>query len=84
MKEALTTLQAAKIYDALHPTLGFLTQLEARLSQLGLRPTDGYYQKVREALDAFHRLTVETHYLSCTGGVGRAQSSWRSGRGSCG
>ncbi len=69
--EELSTTQARKIFDALHPTLGFLTQLEVRLGQLGFPPTDEYYRKVLAAREAFHRLTVETHYLSCRSGVGR-------------
>jgi hypothetical protein len=72
-RQALTTRQAGKIYEALCPTLGFLTQLEQRLAEMGFGPLDPYYQKVKVAQDALHRLTVETHYRSCEGGVGRVR-----------
>lgn len=72
----ITTRQASKIYDALHPTLGFLTQLEQRLDRLGFRHDDDYYKLVATARDAFQRLTVETHYLSCESGVGRSPRSF--------
>lgn len=75
----ITTKQAGKIYQALTPTLGFLTQLEVRLGEMGLSPVDPYYQKVVAARDAFHSLTVDTHYRSCTSGVCRAEAA-RSGR----
>ena len=68
----ITAKQAGKIYEALQPTLGFLTQLEVRLGEMGVGPLDPYLQKVVAARDAFHGLTVETHYRSCEGGVGRA------------
>src|SRR6478736_6569139 len=60
----ITTRQAEKIYEALRPTLGFLTQLEGRLAELGFSMTDSYFQKVTAARDAFQRLTVESHELS--------------------
>ena len=71
--EHITTRQARKIYDALYPTLGFLTQLEMRLLDLGFPPTDDYVVRVRSARDAYQQLTVETHYLSCKSGVGRPE-----------
>lgn len=70
-RDEITTKQAEKIYLALRPTLGFLTQLEERLTALGFSSTDDFYRKVLDARDAFHRLTVETHYRSCGSGVGR-------------
>lgn len=76
-REDITTRQASKIYDALHPTLGFLNQLEERLSRLGFRHDDDYYQMVKAARDTFQRLAVETHYLSCESGVGRSPRSWQ-------
>lgn len=69
--EVLTTTQAGKIHEALCPTLDFLIRLECRLAEMGLRPTDGYYRKVREALEVFARLAVETRDLSRKGDVGR-------------
>ena len=69
----ITAKQAGKIYEALLPTLGFLTQVEVRLGEMGVSPLDPYFQKVVAARDAFHGLTVETHSRSCEGGgeVGR-------------
>ncbi len=63
----LTTTQAEKIYEALRPTLAFLTQLDQRLQDIGFGPANGYCEKVKEALDAFLRLTTETHRRSMTG-----------------
>ncbi len=73
----ITTRQAGKIYAALVPTLGFLTQLEVRLGEMGISPLDPYFQKVMAARDAFHGLTVETHYRSCESGVGRSKVAGR-------
>lgn len=75
----ITAKQAWKIYEALNPTLGFLTQLETRLAALGLGPLDPYFQKVVAARDAFHSLTVETHYRSCETGVCRSRPEVREG-----
>ena len=44
-REDITTRQAGKIYEALHPTLGFLTRLEERLGELGL-PDDEFGERV--------------------------------------
>jgi len=41
------------------------------MERRGFPPTDPYYLLVVRALDAMHRLGVETHYLSCKGGVGK-------------
>lgn len=70
-RKQLTTLQAKKIYDAVFPTLGFLTQLEERLRHIGLPPNDRFYLLVVTARTAVHGLTVEAHYQSLPGGVGR-------------
>lgn len=77
MTTEITTKQAAKIYAALQPTLGFLTQLEVRLGELGLSPIDPYLRQVQAVRDVFHGLVVETHYRSCEGGVGRATNAGR-------
>ena len=69
--EDLTPTQARKIYDALQPTLGFLSKLERRLIEIGFSANDPYFEKVAAAHEAFHRLAVETHYLTCSGGVGK-------------
>jgi hypothetical protein len=61
--------------QAIQPTLGFLTQLDRRLAEHGLPPTDGYVRRVTAARDALHDLTVATHYLSLRHGVGRPDRS---------
>lgn len=68
----LTRIQAGKIYDALYPMLGFLSQLDGRLAELGFSPADGYLEKVRAAREAYFRLAVETHRLSCSDGAEEA------------
>lgn len=70
-RKQLTTLQAKKIHDAVFPTLGFLTQLEERLRHLGFPPNDRFYSLVAHARAAVHGLSVEAHYQSLPGGVGR-------------
>ncbi len=71
-KDNITTRQAEKIYAALTPTLGFLTQLESRLTEVGFQATDGYYERVRAARAAFLHLTTETHALTRESRVGEA------------
>lgn len=67
----LTADQAKKVFAAIQPALGFLNRLEQRLAELGFPPNGGYAQRVTTARDALHDLTVATHYLSLTHGVGR-------------
>lgn len=71
----LTADQARTVFAAIQPTLGFLNQLERRLAELGFPPNGGYVQRVEAARDALHDLTVATHYLSLTHGVGRPDRS---------
>jgi hypothetical protein len=51
--------------------LGYLGRLARRMEERGFPPDDPYYLLVLRAQDAVHRLSVETHYRSCTSGVGR-------------
>jgi hypothetical protein len=69
--EDLTPAQARKLHDALAPTLGFLNKLERRLIELQFDPNDPLYGLVTEAYNSLHKLSVETHYLSCVSGVAR-------------
>ena len=63
-REDITTRQAGKIYEALHPTLGFLTRLEERLGELGLPDDDEYMGKLKAARDAYRALAAETLKLT--------------------
>lgn len=66
--------QAAKIHDALGPSLRYLHKLQLRMEQVGFLPTDPLFQLVKNARDAMQSLSVETHYLSCKSGVGRGST----------
>ena len=67
----ITPRQAEKLYAALLPTLGFLTQLDERLGELGLPADDPYRSALREARDAYRALTAATLALGRPGGEGR-------------
>lgn len=67
----LSVHQAKSVYAAIQPTLGFLNQLERRLTDLGFCPTAEYLKRVQAARDALHDLTVDTHYRTLGYGVGR-------------
>jgi hypothetical protein len=50
--------------------MNYLVRLKTRMEEVGFPPADPLYKLVAGAYDAMHRLSVETHYLSCKG-VGR-------------
>lgn len=64
-KDDITPKQAEKLLAALCPTLGFLTQLEARLGELGFTAEDEYLRKLKAASEAYRRFTADTLKLSC-------------------
>jgi outer membrane protein assembly factor BamA len=66
-KHEITAVQADKVYAALVPTLGFLTQLEARLAELGFPGDDAYVVRLRAASEAYRRLTADTFGLTRRG-----------------
>jgi hypothetical protein len=68
----LTIAQAKRMYDALAPTLGYLTRLRQRMEQVGFIPGDPLYRDVCKAHDAMHALLSRLHYLTCKSGVGIA------------
>jgi hypothetical protein len=72
-RETLKRWQAAKLHEALHPTVGYLYRLRERMQKAGFPPGDLLFQRVCQAYDAVHRLSIELHYLSCdgTGGPSR-------------
>ena len=48
-----------------------LVQYELCDTKEAFTPSDECFAKVATARDAFHRLTVESHYRSCMSGTGR-------------
>lgn len=56
------------MYDALAPTLGYLTRLRRRMEQVGFIPGDPLYRDVCKAHDAMHALVSWLHYLACKSG----------------
>ncbi len=69
--DKLTTAQARLLSQALFPHVNYLFRLKTRMERAGFPPRDPLYVLVCDAYDAMHRLSVEIHYLSCEGGVGR-------------
>ena len=69
----MKTWQAERINTRLRPTLGYLGKLLRRMEQRDFPPDDKLYLLVKDAHDALFALNTETHYLSCSGGVGRKQ-----------
>lgn len=67
-----TPEQFAHLYSLLRPSLGRLSRLRSRLIVLGYPPDDPYLVAVSKAWAALHELCVQTHYLSCSGGVAGA------------
>ena len=69
--QQLTRQQAETIFRALQPKLGYLSKLRRRMEQTGFPPDDKLFRLTVAAQDALQSLYIETHYLSCHGGVGR-------------
>jgi hypothetical protein len=63
--------QAGKVKEAVGPMVGYLYRLLRRMEKVGFGRADRLYDLATQAYDALHALSVETHYLSCKGGVGR-------------
>ncbi len=64
--------QAEKLNRSLFHCANLLIRLRGRMVEVGFIPTDRLYQLVCDAQDAVQALTVELHYQSCAGGVGRS------------
>jgi hypothetical protein len=62
---------AAQLNLSIRRSLNYLFRLRERMLKTGFTPTDPLYLLVSNAYDATHHLSVELHYLSCKGGVGR-------------
>ena len=68
----LTREQAAVISAKIGPMLGYLVRLRQRMDTVGWMPGLPLYDMVRDAEDKLHRLSVELHYASRSGGVGKS------------
>ncbi len=55
--------------------LNYLTRLQQRMEKIGFPLNDPFYQSVKKARESIFDLSMDLHYLSCAGGVGRAPSS---------
>ena len=71
----LTREQAAAVAKSVGPLLGYLVRLRQRMEKVGFLPGDPLYRLMRDAEDKLHALSVELHYRSCAGGVGRIDGS---------
>ena len=67
----LTPEQAAQLPDRVRPMLAYDNALHQRIERRHFPPQDQLKQRVEAAYDALHRLSIELHYMSCDGGVGR-------------
>lgn len=63
--------QAERISKEMFHCVNYLSRLQGRMVEVGFVRKDKLLQLVREAYDAMRCLSVELHYLSCQGGVGR-------------
>jgi hypothetical protein len=63
--------QAEKTKQAVGPMLRYLGLLRSRMEKTGFLPDDKLFELVSTAYDAVYSLSVEAHYLSYKGGVGR-------------
>lgn len=70
--EAIKPWQAEKINKSVGPSLNYLGRLRHRMEKRGFPMSDPYYRTVCTAFDAMQAIFVQTHYLSCTSGVGKA------------
>ena len=66
----LTAVQADKLV-VLRLTLGYLNGLFKRVEQVGFPHDDRLLKLVDEARKSLQDLTIEVHYESCRGQVGR-------------
>jgi hypothetical protein len=69
--QSLAPDQAKRLSKALFPLLNYLLRLKTRMEAVGLLPDDKLFGLVRKAHEDVHALSVEVHYLSCAGGVGK-------------
>ena len=69
--------QARRVHEALDGPLLYLQRLEQRLTDRAFDPAERFYQLVVEAHNAIHRLSIETHFMSCKTGVGRLPGNGR-------
>jgi hypothetical protein len=63
--------QAAAVAKSIGPTVGYLVRIRERMQKVGFLTGDPLYQLVAKAEDVMRHLSMELHYRSCAGGVGR-------------
>jgi hypothetical protein len=70
-RDDIKTEQGAAMYKAVWPMLNYLTRLLQRMERVGFPRNDPLYQSVKKAREAVLSLSIDLHYMSCSGGVGR-------------
>jgi hypothetical protein len=61
-----------KIKKPIDPALRYLSLMREQMERGGFPPGDKLFKLVCKARDAMQDLSVEVHYLSCQGGVGKS------------
>jgi hypothetical protein len=67
MAERIKRAHAEKVHQYLGPTVGYLHRLRERMEKVGFVPSDRLYERVTEAYNAMHALSMHLHYISCEG-----------------
>jgi hypothetical protein len=67
----ITREQAAQMSERVGEALGYLARLRQRIDQRHFPSNDKFRLLVERAYDGVHSLSVELHYLSCSGGMCR-------------
>lgn len=67
----LSIEQVKRLHDLVGRQLRFLNRLCERMDQLQFPPDDPLYRAALTARHATQGLFVESHYASCTSGVGQ-------------
>ena len=63
--------QAARVNDALRPTVAYLGRLKRRMEKRGFPQDERLMVLVAQAEAVMQDLSMELHYVSCKWGVGR-------------
>jgi len=71
----LTPEQCAKLFAKLHPMLGYVHAIRARMERRRFLPSDPLRMEVEEAFNALHKLTMDLHYRSLPGKTGRTRAT---------
>ena len=65
-------MHARQIRDSLYPAGNYLIRLRERMDKVGFASSDPLYRLVMRAQEIMQALSMELHYRSWEGGVGRA------------